>query len=64
MSRMTIWSRIRISENKVVSLEDAQNCKVEQPVTTVKSRKKLDSEREYSKEDIAGLFTSLEEVEI
>ena len=51
-------------ENKVVSLEDAQNCKVEQPVTTVKSRKKLDAEREYSKEDIAGLFTSLEEVEI
>ena len=51
-------------ENKVETKEDAKNCKIEVATAQSKPRKKLEAEREYSKEDIAGLFTSLEEVEI
>lgn len=51
-------------ENKVETKEDAKNCKIEIATAQSKPRKKLEAEREYSKEDIAGLFTSLEEVEI
>lgn len=53
-------------ENNVKTIEDAKNVVVNVPIESKpkKKRKKLKNERTYSSEEIAGLFTSLEEVEI
>lgn len=53
-------------ENNITTLEDAQKFALNIPTDkeTKKQRKKFKNERTYTNEEIAGLFTSLEEVEI
>ena len=53
-------------ENNVKTIEDAKKVVINVPTENEpkKKRKKLKNERTYSSEEIAGLFTSLEEVEI